>query len=1031
MKNKITFIYFLLIQICFCQFGQNILQYEKFEWKYIQTKYFDIYFYEEGIDHSKFVNIESDKAYEKISNHLNWELKDRYTIIIHNSHNDFQQTNVINTYMQEGIGGVTELYKNRIVIPFDGSIKDFKHVIHHEMVHLFINDMLFGGSLKNMVYSNVKFIPLWMNEGLSEFLAEKWNVNSEMWARDIAINSGDLPNMNQLNGYLAYRGGHSIWKFITTRWGDEIIANIFWELRKKGDLNLAIKSSIGTDLEGLFKNWHAYLKEQYWSDIKIRDNLSDLSSILIDHSKLDNSYNIAPSLSPSGEKFALYSNKSGNMSIYLVSTSSGKFLKKILEGETTTKFEELHILKPGISWSPDGEKIVFSAKSGEADALFILNIITNKTEKIDFDLEGIFEPVWNPNNKNPEIAFIGNNGKNTDIYIYNYDTTSLTNITNDWFSDSEISWSIDGNKIYFISNRGEYNFTNNTIDLEFLYNSSFNINNKDIYKIDKSSRKVDRITNTIFNESYPVELKDEKSIIFLSDKSGINNLYIIKDHTEYAITNTITGITQFSLDKNNNQILLSGLENLGYNIYRITDPIRLIDNTLNIPTASWRNEDLSYKVLEKIEPQNKTYINKSRYQNFVFDDLDSTKLNSLNNQSDTKSMFDNTKVYNYDKPKFTLDFGQINVSFDMNYQAGQGMVQMLLSDIMGNHRIYVDSEMEVDFENSDYMIEYHFLPNKIDWHFRFYHYAYFYYDGIYDENEYYYTPDFREQDLGILIKSRLPLNRFNRYEIAFNFHHTKQTEFNIYANDNGLYLENESLSSSNIIQPYIKYVHDNTKWNGYHPISGSRLYFKYRFSPKHDDFNYYFRAFTFDVRTYKNFDITSIAYRLYGGKYWGNSPYKFKLGGVPWIASSSSFDRAYSYGTDGEQYFSEYVYPIRGIPLASRLGDNVLLINFEYRLPMLLYYLPTIKWLGQLNGVIFTDIGVTWNKDDFPSFNKSNYWGNELNVESSIGWSWTYGFGPRFIFLGLPWQLDYTWQYYPLSGKSEYNGWFLSIGLDF
>ena len=56
-------------------------------------------------------------------------------------------------------------------------------------------------------------------------------------------------------------------------------------------------------------------------------------------------------------------------------------------------------------------------------------------------------------------------------------------------------------------------------------------------------------------------------------------------------------------------------------------------------------------------------------------------------------MFDNTKVYNYDKPKFTLDFGQINVSFDMNYQAGQGMVQMLLSDIMGNHRIYVDSEI--------------------------------------------------------------------------------------------------------------------------------------------------------------------------------------------------------------------------------------------------------------------------------------------------------------------------------------------------
>ena len=35
--------------------------------------------------------------------------------------------------------------------------------------------------------------------------------------------------MNQLNGYLAYRGGQSIWKFITEEWGEEIIAELFWK----------------------------------------------------------------------------------------------------------------------------------------------------------------------------------------------------------------------------------------------------------------------------------------------------------------------------------------------------------------------------------------------------------------------------------------------------------------------------------------------------------------------------------------------------------------------------------------------------------------------------------------------------------------------------------------------------------------------------------------------------------------------------------------------------------------------------------
>ena len=41
-------------------------------------------------------------------------------------------------YMEEGIGGVTELMKNRMVIPYDGSLQQFKHVIYHELVHVFI-----------------------------------------------------------------------------------------------------------------------------------------------------------------------------------------------------------------------------------------------------------------------------------------------------------------------------------------------------------------------------------------------------------------------------------------------------------------------------------------------------------------------------------------------------------------------------------------------------------------------------------------------------------------------------------------------------------------------------------------------------------------------------------------------------------------------------------------------------------------------------------------------------------------------------
>ena len=98
---------------------------------------------------------------------------------------------------------------------------------------------------------------------------------------------------------------------------------------------------------------------------------------------------------------------------------------------------------------------------------------------------------------------------------------------------------------------------------------------------------------------------------------------------------------------------------------------------------------------------------------------------------------------------------------------------------------------------------------------------------------------------------------------------------------------------------------------------------------------------------------------------------------------------------------------------------------------MLMYYLPTIKWLGQINGVFFTDIGVTWD-NRFPDSQNRQYWQMFSDPNNgSEGWVWTYGVGPRFAFLGMPWKLDYTWQYFPLTGEKRYNGWYLSMGFDF
>ena len=119
IKYIIAVILFCNIQLA--QYGKNIVQYEEFEWHFIQTLHFDIYYYSHQESQIDFVAFYTEEAYNKISHLIGWDLNERSSIIVYNSHIDFQQTNVVNSYLREGIGGVTELMKNRMVIPFDGS----------------------------------------------------------------------------------------------------------------------------------------------------------------------------------------------------------------------------------------------------------------------------------------------------------------------------------------------------------------------------------------------------------------------------------------------------------------------------------------------------------------------------------------------------------------------------------------------------------------------------------------------------------------------------------------------------------------------------------------------------------------------------------------------------------------------------------------------------------------------------------------------------------------------------------------------
>ena len=234
--------------------------------------------------------------------------------------------------------------------------------------------------------------------------------------------------------------------------------------------------------------------------------------------------------------------------------------------------------------------------------------------------------------------------------------------------------------------------------------------------------------------------------------------------------------------------------------------------------------------------------------------------------------------------------------------------------------------------------------------------------------------------------------------------------------------------------PSIRYVWDNALWSGNYPNDGMRTYLRYRMSPKINHRSLVFHRITADVRKY--YPISngiSFATRFFTGTNWGRNAQKFRMGGVPWLFSIDK-DRIRSNEdlSIEELYFSEYLTPLRGSQISQLIGKNTFLFNAELRLPFLLYYFPAIKWVGQINGIIFADIGVTWdNSQSLPDITKQSNWVERTPENGQHhGWVMSYGWGPRFILFGLPLQINYAWQFNPLTKQKSEKRYEITIGFD-
>ena len=154
----------------------------------MRTDHFDIFYYGEMQNIAEIGAYYAEQIYDELKVEMNNVVTRRVPLIFYNTSLEFQQTNTTPGLLPEGVGGFFEFMKGRVVLPSTGSLKDFKHVIRHELVHVFMTNKVYRVLRDHKLPTN-RMPPLWFVEGLAEYLSTDIDSQAEMVMRDAVINN--------------------------------------------------------------------------------------------------------------------------------------------------------------------------------------------------------------------------------------------------------------------------------------------------------------------------------------------------------------------------------------------------------------------------------------------------------------------------------------------------------------------------------------------------------------------------------------------------------------------------------------------------------------------------------------------------------------------------------------------------------------------------------------------------------------------------------------------------------------------------
>jgi Tol biopolymer transport system component len=555
------------------QFGQNKVQYRDRTWSVLKTAHFEIYFRdglrEAAVDAGRM----AERAWARLSVILDHEPVRPIPIVLYGSQAEFQQTNLTPEFIGEGTGGFTEFARRRVAVPLTGSYGDFDHVLTHELVHAFQIDILTGGGERSLLGPMQYVPPLWFMEGMAEYLSIGGVDHlTEMWLRDGALR-GYLTPVNileQVGDIRVYRYGQGLLAYLGATYGDDAVGKVLKRLPHLRSLDRAFQEVVGLTLKKFSDDWTEAVRREYLPQIRDHRKPEDFAFRLTDAEKDLSNLNCTPAVSPNGDLVAYFSDRSLSNDLYCASALTGTVQRRLVKSERRADFESLRFFRSAMDWSPDGESVVFVAVDNGRDVLTIQRAADGKViRRICPDLDGLQSPAFSPDGG--WIVFSGQRGGRSDLWRVHADGTGLDRLTDDRYLAQEPRYSPDGKRIVFVTDQG--------IEADF---GNLLFSDARIAILDLATRGVTVLRAQAGTNISPFFFPDGRHLLFLSDRSGIANVWIrdLETDEDRRITDVLSGISGVtetspaaSLSRDGRRVVFTAFTEGTTDLFAIKDPL--------------------------------------------------------------------------------------------------------------------------------------------------------------------------------------------------------------------------------------------------------------------------------------------------------------------------------------------------------------------------------------------------------------------------------------------------------------------------